>query len=56
LIRQAAKQFRTLSPAVSLRRAAHLAEIGWERARRQQFDDPASLTPIYLRDPAGNPI
>jgi tRNA threonylcarbamoyladenosine biosynthesis protein TsaB len=56
LIRQAAKQFRQFTPAVNPRRAAYLAEIGWERFRRQQFDDAAALTPIYLRDPAGNPV
>jgi tRNA threonylcarbamoyladenosine biosynthesis protein TsaB len=50
LIRQAAKQFRTLPPAVNPRRAGYLAEIGWERFRRQQLDDAAQLTPIYLRE------
>jgi len=56
LIRQAAKRFRVFSPAVNPRRAAHLAEIGWERVRRRQVDDAAELAPIYLRDPAGNPV
>lgn len=39
------------SPAVSLRRAAHLAEMGWEKLSRGESDDPATLTPIYLQQP-----
>ncbi|MEN8098472.1 MAG: tRNA (adenosine(37)-N6)-threonylcarbamoyltransferase complex dimerization subunit type 1 TsaB [Chloroflexota bacterium] len=37
-----------LSGASSLRRSGFLAEIGWERFKRNQTDDPASLAPIYL--------
>ena len=40
--------FKIASPAASMRRAGHLAEIGWRRLRRGQTDDPASLAPIYL--------
>jgi len=40
------------SPAFSLRRAAHLAELGWERLSRGNVDDPAALAPIYLQTPA----
>jgi len=40
------------SPAFSLRRAAHLAELGWERLARGDVDDPAALAPIYLQTPA----
>lgn len=39
------------SPAASLRRAAYLAELGWERLARNDADDAASLSPIYLRQP-----
>ncbi len=34
-----------------LRRAAFLAELGWQRLNRGDTDDPASLTPIYLKHP-----
>lgn len=51
------------SPALSLRRPGHLAELGWKRMRSNsnssETDDsspietnPASLTPIYLHQPA----
>jgi tRNA threonylcarbamoyladenosine biosynthesis protein TsaB len=56
LIRQAAKRFKIFAPSVNPRRAAHLAEIGWQRVRRRQVDDAAELAPLYLRDPAGLPI
>jgi tRNA threonylcarbamoyladenosine biosynthesis protein TsaB len=39
------------SPASSLRRAGYLAELGWQRLERGEVDDPAALTPIYLRHP-----
>jgi len=42
-------------PAASLRRAGHLAEIGWARLAAGQTDDPATLTPIYLQTPSGSP-
>ncbi len=38
-------------PAASLRRAAYLAEIGWERLSRGDSDDVAGLSPIYLLNP-----
>lgn len=40
-----------LSPARRLRRAGFLAELGWQRLRRGEVDDPAALTPVYLRQP-----
>lgn len=40
-----------VTPAASLRRAAFLAELGWERLARGDFDDPATLSPIYLQNP-----
>lgn len=42
------------SPADGLRRPGHLAEIGFARLQRGEHDDPATLTPIYLRHP-GSP-
>ena len=54
LIRNSNRQFAVAYPAVSTRRAGFLAEIGWQRLRKGQLDDAASLAPIYLRDPAGN--
>jgi tRNA threonylcarbamoyladenosine biosynthesis protein TsaB len=40
-----------VTPAASLRRAAFLAELGWERLERGDSDDPATLSPIYLYNP-----
>jgi tRNA threonylcarbamoyladenosine biosynthesis protein TsaB len=37
--------------AASLRRAAYLAELGWERLSRGDSDDVATLSPIYLHHP-----
>lgn len=39
------------SPASSLRRAAYLAELGWQRLRRGESDELATLEPLYLRHP-----
>lgn len=39
------------SPASSLRRAAFVAELGWERLARGDSDDAAALSPIYLHHP-----
>jgi tRNA threonylcarbamoyladenosine biosynthesis protein TsaB len=36
------------SPAQSLRRPGFLAELGWQRLEAGQFDDPVTLSPIYL--------
>jgi tRNA threonylcarbamoyladenosine biosynthesis protein TsaB len=44
-------QATVATPAASLRRGAHLAELGWERLRRGDSDDVASLSPIYLHQP-----
>ncbi len=53
LIRNSNQNFSVAFPAVSTRRAGYLSEIGWQRLRKDQMDDAASLAPIYLRDPAG---
>ena len=42
------KLIQLASPAASLRRPSYLAELAWERWQIGQFDDPASLSPIYL--------
>lgn len=42
----------TLAPAAHrLRRAAFLAERGWQRLRAGERDNPATLVPIYLHQP-----
>jgi tRNA threonylcarbamoyladenosine biosynthesis protein TsaB len=52
-IRAANSGFQTALPSRSIRRAGHLAELGWQRLRADKADDAASVAPIYLRDPAG---
>jgi tRNA threonylcarbamoyladenosine biosynthesis protein TsaB len=44
-------QMTIATPAASLRRAAYLAELGWERLGQGDFDDAATLSPIYLQNP-----
>lgn len=41
--------------AATVRRAALLAELGWRRLQADATDDPKSLVPIYLREPATGP-
>jgi tRNA threonylcarbamoyladenosine biosynthesis protein TsaB len=52
-IRAANKAHQVVTAAGSVRRAGYLAEIGWQRLRRGWTDDPRTLAPVYLRDPAG---
>ncbi len=52
-IRAAGKQFRLERPSRSVRRAGCLAELGWQRLRKNDTDDAAALSPFYMRDPAG---
>jgi len=40
-----------LPPAWRLRRAGFLAELAWKRLNQGDVDDPASLTPVYLKYP-----
>ena len=40
-----------LPAALRLRRAGYLAELAWRRINLREFDDPATLTPIYLKHP-----
>ncbi len=42
------------SPA-AFRRPAHLAELGWRRLQSGRADDPGTLVPLYLREPAIGP-
>ena len=37
--------------ATRLRRASHLVTLGWGNLKKGMKDDPASLQPIYLRQP-----
>jgi tRNA threonylcarbamoyl adenosine modification protein YeaZ len=52
---QIKKLFKTRAiiqtPAGQLRRAAYLAELGWQRNEAKIFDNAATLQPIYLRRP-----
>jgi tRNA threonylcarbamoyl adenosine modification protein YeaZ len=41
-----------LSPAAGLRRAGFLAELGLKRLRADDYDNPATLQPLYLRGPS----
>lgn len=57
---KAAKQIKTanaeftVAPATqSVRRAGYLAQIGRRRLRQNDVDDAVTLTPNYLREPAG---
>ena len=40
------------SPATGLRRASFLAELGLKRLKVGDYDNPATLQPLYLRQPA----
>ncbi len=52
-IRASTKSLRIDSPAMGVRHAAHIEEIAHKRLRKQDFDDSAELSPIYLREPGG---
>jgi tRNA threonylcarbamoyladenosine biosynthesis protein TsaB len=41
-----------LPGAARLRRAGYLAELAWVRIHRRETDDPATLTPVYLKHPS----
>lgn len=51
MIRAAGKGYRVVPPVARVRRPGYLAEIAWRRLRRGETDNPAVLTPIYLREP-----
>ncbi len=46
---------RVVTGAATIRRAANLAELGWQRLQAGKTDDPKSLVPLYLREPAIGP-
>ncbi len=50
-IRATSRGFTVAPAALRVRRAAMLAELAWRRLRRGRLDDPAALTPLYLREP-----
>lgn len=54
LIRLACKKYRLALPALSVRRAGFLAELGWRRLRERRLDDVSKLAPLYLRSPDGS--
>ncbi len=39
------------APAARLRHASHLTALGWQRLKKGDQDNPASLQPLYLRQP-----
>ncbi len=49
------KNVRLVSPALSVRRPALLAELAWNRWQAGQMDEAASLAPIYLHVEGGPP-
>lgn len=51
LIEGLSEQVTLLPPAHCLRRAGFLADLAWERIRRGETDDPATLAPLYLNWP-----
>ena len=46
---------RTVTGAATIRHAANLAELGWQRLQAGETDNPKSLVPLYLREPAIGP-
>ncbi len=52
-IRTSGKLFQVATAVNSVRRAGHLAEIGWQRLRSGKVDDAALLVPAYQQEPAG---
>ena len=52
LIRKAGHQ--VVPAAATVRRAGYLAEIGWQRLRKNKIDSASTLAPIYLRNPDGS--
>ena len=46
---------RVVRGAAGTRRAALLAELAWQRLQAGRADDPKTLVPLYLREPAIGP-
>ena len=53
--RLAERGHRIVRGAAATRRAALLAELGWQRLQTARADDPKTLVPLYLREPAVGP-
>lgn len=53
MIRKASPDYQVAPGGTAVRRAGYLAELGWARLRQGQHDDPNTLSPVYLRTPAG---
>jgi tRNA threonylcarbamoyl adenosine modification protein YeaZ len=51
----AERGYRVVRGAATVRRAALLGELGWRRLQTGLTDDPNSLVPLYLREPAIGP-
>jgi len=51
LLAQLGERAVIASPASSLRRAAYLAELGWQQLRSSGGDEVANLEPLYLHYP-----
>jgi tRNA threonylcarbamoyladenosine biosynthesis protein TsaB len=51
----AARGERVASTPLAVRRAGYLAELGWRRLQAGRRDDPRTLVPLYLREPAIGP-
>ena len=54
LIRKAGHQ--VVPAAAGVRRAGYLAEIGWQRLRKNKADTASTLAPIYFRNPDGSKV
>jgi len=52
LAEQLGERAHLLPPALTIRRAGYLAEMAWDRFVAGRADDPATLNPIYLHEPA----
>ena len=52
IVEAAGDSVRLIPPAFSLRRAAFLADLAWQRLERGEQDDVVSLSPIYIHHPA----
>ncbi|MFC2016382.1 tRNA (adenosine(37)-N6)-threonylcarbamoyltransferase complex dimerization subunit type 1 TsaB [Chloroflexota bacterium] len=52
LRKQLKQKAMILSPAAGLRRASFLAELGLKRFEAGDYDNPATLQPLYLRGPS----
>jgi tRNA threonylcarbamoyladenosine biosynthesis protein TsaB len=53
LIRKQAQGWKVLDAGIRTRRAGNLAQLAYNRFKKDDIDDAAALSPIYLRDPAG---